>query len=80
MTDDMAPGAPLYTVTSQVETYDRNDAGTFVLGVQVSFRTRSGASGSAFVPYAELTADRVAQLIGQRARVMEQVAGLGGEG
>lgn len=72
--------APLYEITSQAETYDRGANGQFSNGVQVSFRTRSGAQGSVFVPYAEYTIAAVRQRVTERATAMEAVQNLGGEG
>jgi hypothetical protein len=79
MTDELAM-APLFTITSQVETYDRNAAGAFVTGVQVTFRTRTGATASVFVPYDQLQAERVRELVTIRARELEAIAQLGMEG
>ena len=75
--DDIEGGEPLYQVTAQVEDYDRNGAGAFVQGVRVSFRTRSGALGSVFVPNAEYTVGKARQLIEARAQAMEAVQQLG---
>jgi len=72
--------APLYEITSQVETYDRAPSGSFTNGVQVSFRTRSGAQGSVFVPYTDYTIAAVRQRVTERATAMEAVQNLTGEG
>lgn len=78
--DDVEGAAPLYQVTSQQEDYDRNGAGTFVQGVRVSFRTRAGANGSVFIPYADYTPAKARQLIQARAADMDEVQQLGNGG
>lgn len=77
---DAAPQAPLYEITSQAETFDRGPSGSFVQGVQVAFRTRSGATGSVFVPYAEYTVERARAMVGERAAAMDAVQLTGREG
>lgn len=74
------PMEPLWTVTSQQETVDAAGNGTFVQGTRVSFRTRSGALGSVFVPTTEYTVARVKGLLDARATDMETVHNLTGEG
>jgi len=75
----MAPEAPpAWVVTSQVETVDLGPTGNFQPGVRVSFRTRSGAIGSVFVPTDGYTVERVREAIAARAATLETVAGLQG--
>lgn len=74
----MAASTPTWQVTGQQETVDQGPAGTFVAGVRVSFRTASGATGSVFVPTSDYTAERVRQLVAERAATVETVAGLAG--
>lgn len=75
-----APATPLWEVTGQQETVDMGDTGTFVPGTRVSFRTRSGALGSVFVPTTQYTVARVRELLTERAAMMETVHKLTGEG
>lgn len=72
--------APLWEITSQQETYDRAPNGAFANGVQIAFRTRSGAMGSVFVPYSEYTEQRARAAVDARATAMENVHNLTGEG
>lgn len=74
----MPDETPRWTVVGQREDMQVGPAGSFVQGVVVSFRTRSGATGSVFVPHETYTAENVARLIDARAEVMEAVAGLEG--
>lgn len=69
-------GEPLYQVTSQQETVDRTPAGQYVNGVQIAYRTRSGATGSVFVPYSEYTEARAKALLEARAREAEAIHNL----
>lgn len=71
-------GAPLFEVTSQQETVDRTAGGQYVNGVQIAYRTRSGATGSVFVPYAEYTEARARQLLEERASQAEAIHNIGG--
>ena len=72
-------GTPLYVVTSQQETVDRTTAGDYVNGIRVTYRTRSGANGSVFVPFSEYTAQRARQLLDERAAEAEAIHNLGQE-
>ena len=72
--------APLYVVTSQQETVDRSAAGEYVNGVRVAYRTRSGATGSVFVPYTEFTEPRVRALLQERAGHAEAIQSIGQDG
>ena len=69
---------PLWTVTSQQETVDLAGNGAYVNGTRVSFRTRSGAQGSVFVPTGDYTPGRVKALLDQRAGDMEAVHNMTG--
>lgn len=74
------PAAPLWVVTSQQETVDLADNGSYLTGTRISFRTRSGALGSVFLPQAEYSPTRARQLLDQRAGDMEAVHNMTGEG
>jgi hypothetical protein len=67
---------PLYRVTSQQETTDRNVAGEYVNGVRIAYRTRSGATGSVFVPYTDYTEARARALLQERAAEAEAIHNL----
>lgn len=71
---------PLWEVTSQQETVDLAANGSYVNGVRISFRTRSGALGSVFVPSADYQPDRVRALLDGRAGDMETVHNMTGQG
>jgi hypothetical protein len=76
----MAPPeqGPLYEVTGQTEDFGANSSGQYVQGTRVSFRTRSGATSSVFVPGNEFSVQRVQEAISGQAQAMEQVAHLRG--
>lgn len=78
MTEDS--GVPLWTVTSQQETVDLAGNGSYVNGTRVTFRTRSGAMGSVFIPTGEYSPESVRRLLQARATDMEAVHNMSGEG
>jgi len=67
------PVTPLYEVTGQSETIDLVPSGSYLNGVRVTFRTRSGANGSVFVPWSEYSPERVTAMLQARAEAMEAV-------
>jgi hypothetical protein len=71
---------PLYTVTGQSETVDLSADHAYLNGTRVTFRTRSGAYGSVFVPTADYTVERVKALLDARATALEAVHNLVPEG
>lgn len=64
---------PLYEVTGQTETIDLVPSGSYLNGVRITFRTRSGAQGSVFFPWSDYTPERVTAALTARARDMEAV-------
>lgn len=70
--------APLYEVTNQTEDFGANAAGQYTQGTRVQFRTRSGATGSVFIPGNEFTVAKVQEAVSSQAQAMEQVANLRG--
>lgn len=74
----MADSTPAWVITAQVQTTDLGPSNAYVEGVKVTFRTAAGAIGAVFVPHTDYTAARVRQLVGDRAAVMDEVAGLQG--
>jgi len=75
MADDKQP---TWEVVSQIEDFGAAANGQYVPGVRVSFRTRSGATGSVFIPSAEYTVDRAKAVIGTAAEAVETVQNLTG--
>lgn len=70
---------PGWRVVQQIETIGQRADGQYVPGVRVSFEvTPSGSQASVFVPTAEYTPERVAQLVTERARQLVGVSGLSG--
>lgn len=69
--------APLYVVTSQMETVAGTPDGRYVNGIKVTYRTRSGANGSVFLPLEEYTADNARALLDARAAEAEAIQTLG---
>lgn len=78
--DDTVAQLPLYAVTSQQETVDLAANGSYLTGVRVSFRTRSGALGSVFVPNDQYDPETVKRALAAKAEAMEAVHNSGGEG
>lgn len=67
-----------YTVIRQVpDTYDFTVPGDPVLGVQVYFTTGNGNTGSVFVPEAKYTAANVSNMIGAKAKLIDEIGALG---
>jgi hypothetical protein len=74
-----APGsATSYTVTGQVERDQIQSAGPPVRGVQITYQTGKGNTGSVWVPYAQYNQgpDAVAPLILAAAARMDQIGSL----
>jgi hypothetical protein len=69
---------PAWTVVGQTEDYGQNDAGAYVPGVRVTFRTAAGSTGSVFIPAEAYTADRARAVIGAMAAQMATVDHLAG--
>jgi hypothetical protein len=69
---------PAWEVVSQREDYGQSDTGTFVAGVVVTFRTRSGHTGSVFVPAMAYTVDEARKRIAAKADEVEAIAQLKG--
>lgn len=69
-----------YTVIRQVpDTYDFTVPGDPVLGVQIYFTTAAGNTGSVFVPEAKYTAVNAGNMIGAKAKLIDEVGALGTE-
>lgn len=73
----MAPAA--WTVTGQLPTTRIPEGGTrFVQGVEISFVTAAGHTGTVFVPDAIYTVDAVRAAIAQKAALLDAVGNLTG--
>lgn len=73
-----ADQTPAWEITAQVQTTDLGPSNAYVDGVKVTFRTRSGAVGSVFIPNADYTVETVRAKVSAVAATMETVAGLQG--
>ena len=71
------PGAA-WTITAQTETTDLSDQGMYVPGVKVSFRTARGINGSVFVKADDYRPERVRELVGAKAAIADEIAGMAG--
>lgn len=69
---------PAWEVTGQREDYGALPNGQYGPGVMVSFRTRSGATGSVFVPGTSYNVDTVRSMVATQAEAMEAVHQLKG--
>lgn len=77
MTEQTAkPQGSGWTVTGQIETTQIGPTGNLQKGVQVTFTTGAGASGSVFVPHERFNASTVRDAIRQRAAILDTVANL----
>lgn len=65
-----------WKVTSQMETNQLGPGGTFQAGMQVTFITGGGHSGSVFVPAAQYNPDVVAGLVQAQANLLDAVGSL----
>lgn len=65
-------------VTAQLETMAPDQNGQFVRGVQVSFQTDTGLTGTVFVPNTSYTTQAVSKLISARVVQMESISRLSG--
>lgn len=76
----MAPanGAPWQVTGQRQASWLPAGASQIVQGVEVSFVTATGATGSVSIPYSQFTPAYVSQAIDARAQVLDQVAGLNG--
>lgn len=72
----MSDTQPLASVTGQVETVAPGPDGRPQAVVNVSFRTRSGATGSVYIPLPSYSPDAVYEAIKERATAMEAVSNL----
>lgn len=72
----MSDSTPLAVVTGQVETVAPGPDGRPQPVVNVSFRTRSGAVGSVYIPQSAYSPEAVFELVKERATTMEAVANL----
>jgi hypothetical protein len=69
-----------YTVIRQVpDTYDFTVPGDPVLGVQIYFTTAAGNQGSVFIPESKYTAVNASNMIGSKAKLIDEVGALGTE-
>jgi len=55
-----------------------DEAGRYVSGVRIAFRTAKGSQGTVFVPDVRYNADAVRQAVAARVDQMDTVAGLQG--
>lgn len=74
----MADTVPAWVITNQVETNDAGPDGTYVSGVKVTFRTARNVVGSVFVPHSMYRPDQVRQLVGDKAAIADEIAGMQG--
>lgn len=65
-----------WRVVSQVETVAPDALGRVVPGVQVTFETATGLTGSVFVPRAQYSVENVRKLIVERVTLLHQVQNL----
>lgn len=70
--------ASSWQVTAQSETTGLTPSGTPAKGVNVTFKTADGTSGSVFIPDANYTADNVKAAIAERVAAFDAVKGLTG--
>ena len=68
-----------WRVTQQTEGMGKLPNGQFVQGVNVTFATTAGVTGTVFVAHSEYTPDRVRQLIAEKLTTMHQVQNLTGK-
>lgn len=71
------PKPPAFTIVGQRQDFGANQAGQYVEGMSVSFRTAAGDTGAVFVPSAEYQADKVRARIAAVVAEMEAVRGPG---
>lgn len=81
MTNALPSGAnpmlpPGTTITGLVETTQQDASMRLVSGQKISFRTGGGASGSIFVPYADLSPSAVATAITAKVATLTAIQGL----
>jgi hypothetical protein len=74
----MTSDSPAWEVIGQSPDVGDNGQGIFVKGVEVTYRTRSGAIGKVFVPQSSYTVDEVKRVIDSAAYHSEAVANLKG--
>lgn len=67
-----------WSVTSQQESMGQDASGRYVSGVNVSYTTNGGLSGTIFIPDAQYNAEAVKARIEARLRAMTDVHTLGG--
>lgn len=67
-----------WQIISQQQRTGQNDAGQYVPGVNVTFRTDKGSVDTVFVPNASYNEDTVKMLITQQAITMDNIAQLQG--
>jgi hypothetical protein len=71
----MAP--PAWRITAQMQT-TQLWGGRFVRGVEISFVTAAGHSGTVFVPEDSFNPDAVAKAVGDKAALMDSIGNLTG--
>lgn len=67
-----------WRVTQQMETQQPGANGRFTKGVNVTFSTSNGLSGTVFVPESSYSADNVRKLIAAKVAAMTSVQNLNG--
>lgn len=76
-----AAGAPgtNWKITGQRQAQELPAGGqAFIQGAEVTFATQHGVVASVFVPYSVYSPERVAQLVTERATMLDSVSGLTG--
>lgn len=75
------PAMPAWSVVGQTETIQPSPTGSGVVsGVQVSYTTTDGHTGTVFVPDTQYNPDTVRQLINARVALVSQVGRLSSAG
>ena len=72
----MPDSTPLATVVGQSESTEMGPTRTLMHGYRVTFQTRSGHTGSVFVPMTQFTRDNVLSAVRAAATNMETIGGL----
>lgn len=67
-----------WSVISQVTKISPNAAGALVPGMEITFQTSSGQTGTVFVPQVVYTVDKAREMIAAQVLVMDQVQALKG--
>lgn len=72
----MPDQTPLAQIVGQTESMEADTTGRLVKGYRVTFRTKSGHTGSVFVPAAGYNRDNVLNQVRGAAMNMEQIGSL----